>query len=224
MIIPSPPLFLAKLTILSLPKGSSITPPPAILPPNATPSPIESAPTTAPIILKNPEEGEIIKDLRPKIEGEGPPQKKIQIIVQSDPEFSAEIIIGPDGSWQWAPPQNLSPGEHTLTINYYDEENVLQTITRRFQVAAQGSVSPTPTPIAPLPTKIPTSAPTLIATPLPSPTTPKPIITITVSPTATISGQPITGNLTPLIIFVSLGIVISGFAYFSINQKKNDTP
>ncbi len=125
--------------------------------------------------------------------------------------------------WQWAPPQNLSPGEHTLTINYYDEENVLQTITRRFQVAAQGSVSPTPTPITPLPTKIPTSAPTLIATPLPSPTiTPKPIVTTTVSPAATISGQPTTGNLTPLIIFASLGIVISSFAYL-INQKKNGT-
>ena len=222
---PVPPIVFGQVNNFISSQGSSITPPPAILSPSAAPSLIENAPTIAPIILKNPEEGEVIKDLRPKIEGEGPPQKKIQIIVQSEPEFSAEIIIGPDGSWQWAPPQNLSPGEHTLTINYYDEENVLQTITRRFQVAAQESVSPAPTPITPLPTKIPTSTPTLIATPLPSPTTtPKPVITTTVSPAATVSGQPITGSLTPLIIFVSLGIVISSFAYFLINQEKNGTP
>ncbi len=222
---PVPPIVFGQVNNFISSQESSTTPPPAILSPSATPSLIENTPIMSPIILKNPEEGEVIKDLRPKIEGEGPPQKKIQIIVQSEPEFSAEIIIGPDGSWQWAPPQNLAPGEHTLTINYYDEENVLQTITRRFQVAAQGSVSPTPTPITPLPTKTPTATPTTIITSPPlSPTiTLKPTV-VTTLPAATVSGQPVTGSLTPLIFSVSLGIVISVFAYFLINQKKNGTP
>jgi len=73
---PVPPIVFGQVNNFTSSQGSLITPPPAVLSPSAAPSLIENAPTIAPIILKNPEEGEVIKDLRPKIEGEGPPQEK----------------------------------------------------------------------------------------------------------------------------------------------------
>lgn len=219
---PVPPIIFGQINNFITSKTSAATTVPVISP-TTTPSLPENT-TTMPIILKNPQEGAVIKNLQPQIEGEGPPQKKIQIIIQSEPKFEAEVIIGPDGSWQWAPPQNLAPGEHTLTINYYDEENVLQTITRRFQVVAQGTVSPTPTPITPLPTKAPTGTPVTVITPSPAPTTaPKPTATLTLSPTATSSGQPITGNLTPLVFLVSMGLIIISFAYFKKSENNRSS-
>jgi len=225
---PVPPIIFGQVNNFITSQTSTVTPFPVLLPTAIPSSPLPENTTTMPIILKNPQEGEIIKNLQPRIEGEGPPQKKIQIIVQSEPKFEAEVIINPDGSWQWAPPQNLTPGEHTLTINYYDEKNALQTITRHFQVVAQGSLSPTPTPIPPLPTKVitpeltktPTATPAPAITSLPSPTiAPKPTKIATPSLTASSSAQPITGSLTPLLFLVSMGILISSFAYFKKNKN-----
>lgn len=172
--------------------------------------------------INNPKEGETILTTQPEFTGQGPANQKIKIIIESFQKFEKELLISELGSWQWTPPEHLSPGEHTITIEWYDNNNVLQTIKRSFIVQA-ASVSPTPTAITPLPTQ-PKSA-----TPTPTATLSPPTPTIKISPTATSSPttttpeatgsvEVVSGSLTPLIILAILGLGLIYFA-FSIQKK-----
>ncbi|MDD3679401.1 MAG: Ig-like domain-containing protein, partial [Candidatus Shapirobacteria bacterium] len=175
------------------------------------------------ININNPEEGATIFTTQPEFSGQGPANQKIKIIIESSKKYEEEITVSGFGSWQWIPPDHLTVGEHTITVEYYDENNILHTIKRSFTVQA-ASVSPSPTPITPLPTITPSptpvpATPTLTAQ---SVTTITPSPTLTPTPTAEITppAQIVSGSLTPLLTLAILGL---GFVYFAFNirQKKS---
>lgn len=183
--------------------------------------------------ITNPQEGETILTTRPEFSGQGPAGQKIKITLESEKKFEQEVAVSSFGSWQWTPPEDLAPGEHTITIEYYDNDGLLQTISRTFVVQA-ASASPSPTPITPLPTQppsskpspIPTSNPTVIPTIssiIPSSATPtptkQPSITPTPTPKPTGTEEIVSGNLTPLLILAILGL---GLIFWAITtyQKK----
>jgi hypothetical protein len=178
----------------------------------------------------NPGEGETIKISRPEIFGEGPSGGEIKIILESSLTQEAEIEIDADGSWQWTPPENLSPGTHTLKVNYTDPETGQEeTYVRTFVLAASVdetgpafSATPSGDTTTPTLTLAPTSTPQMTSTPTLVPTevvsaSPTEELTPTVSPEvqpSTESGVPKTGFLGPtlvllggsLILFLSLAI------------------
>jgi len=203
---PAPPIILGK--------SSPVSPPPAPTnPPISSPSPTSSPSSFS---INNPNEGEVIKNLRPKIEGRAPRGTKIKIKIQSSPQYEAEIITDNSEFWQYTPPQDLTPGEHTLTIEYIDENNQKQTITRHFVVRA-ASVSPSPTPLPFLPTQTPTPTPPT-STPLPTtkpPTaTPLPTRKLPTSTPATTAANLETGSFIPLTILSLLGSILFITAFF----------
>ncbi len=163
--------------------------------------------------IKNPNEGETINTLRPEIFGVGPAGGKVEIIVESEKSFRTSLEIGQDQEWHWAVPDNLEPGEHTLTVNYISPTGEIKKIVRKFVVmAAEGDTSPAFI-----------SSPSALLTPtvLPSPTlTPTPTATPTISPRETMpsteSGVPTSGfgNLQILFILGGLFLLITGYYLF----------
>lgn len=184
------------------------------------------------IDINNPQEGETIFLTKPEFSGQGPANQKIKITLESPKKFEEELLVSSFGSWQWVPPENLTPGQHTITVEYYDENNLLHAVTRSFLVQA-ASASPSPTPITPLP-KVPQSTPTPASVPTSTPS-PQAKTTLSPSPTETVTNptpqiiptgqeatspaQIVSGSLTPLIILAILGL---GLIYFAVTiyQKK----
>lgn len=166
----------------------------------------------------NPDEGETIYTSRPEIFGFGPSGGKVKITVESATRYEGEVEIGPDGEWRWLLPGDLSPGEHTLTVEFTDSEGKEKVVQRRFVVLAAEEgpaftaspsgeeVSPTPTPtLTPTPTPTSTPTPTLTLTPTSTPTS-SPAGRTTMPSTE--SGVPQTGLLTPGIISFTMGVII----------------
>ena len=190
-------------------------------PPQSSSTPLTEStriPTIHPspkVSISNPKEGEILTNTKPEFKGFGPAKKTVHLTIESSTAYNAEVAVGPDGSWDWTPPQNLEPGEHTITLKYTDENNQLQSLVHHFIVRAAETVSPTPTPITFLPTQItptPTTTPTVIPTPTLSPTASP---TATVAPKKTVgtqAAQIISGNLTPFLLLAMVGIILIGVA------------
>ena len=140
----------------------------------------------------NPEEGETIKTTRPEFFGTGPAGETIKIKVESETIFQGEVLVGENGEWRWVPPAGLSPGEHTLTVEFVNSQGQIERIKRKFIVLAADDnlafvATPsgeTPSP-SPFPSALPTSSlsGTLMSmedTPTPSPlptATPTPVVT-----------------------------------------------
>ena len=185
--------------------------------------------------IVNPESEEIIHTQQPLFFGKAPANTEIMIEVQSEPTYTEKITTNNWGDWSWTPPENLKPGEHSITLSFYDKKNIFQTITRSFVVlaaednslpafTATPSASPSPTAtLAPTPTASPTPTPTITqptTTPAPNPTTtptptptasptPTPTIIPTLSPTPT-STQTATPSLEPGVIGPTYWILIIG--------------
>jgi len=174
--------------------------------PSPTPSPTPTISPLQKVSISNPQEGEILTNTKPKFRGFGPAQKEINLTIESPTTYNAEVVIEPDGTWDWTPPQDLEPGKHTLTLEYTDENNQLQSLIHSFTVQAAETVSPTPTPITPLPTRVltPTTAPIITSLPTATPSAQE--------TTATPAAQVVTGNLTPLLLLVIFGISLIGIA------------
>lgn len=127
--------------------------------------------------ITTPSENQILSDARPVFKGTGVPGSTIKIAVESEIQ-EAEILVDSSGNWTFKPSENLSPGQHKITISAKDAFGVLRTITLSFIIevtqaqAATPSASPTssPTP-TPQPTATPTplvGGPLLTPTPVPS--------------------------------------------------------
>lgn len=161
--------------------------------------------------ISNPKTDEKLSTKRPDFFGTAKPGSNLKIEVHSPIAINGSTNVDDDGSWNWSPPQDLTPGEHTITVT--DENNNI--ISRKFVVLAAESgtsfsasssssiVTPTATPtktvsITPTPTTKPTSAPT--ATPIP-----------VVKP-STSSGVPRSGGDLPTIMLLSLAFVSLVFA------------
>ncbi len=142
-----------------------------------TPTPIQTITagfTEEPIVsptpgILTPSDNGTLSDSQPTFQGTGIPGEVVQIIVHSDQNLSGSVVVGSDGRWKWIPPDNLTPGEHTVTIATTDGSGQTQNITKNFLVLASGtSVVESATPSATLaPTVTPSSTPTLTPTPTP---------------------------------------------------------
>lgn len=159
----------------------------------------------------NPSDNETLSTQKPEFFGSAPSSSKVIIKVESPETINSETTSTSDGTWNWSPPSNLSPGEHTITVSTQDPATgVWQTVVRRFVVLAADSDSPlafssssSATPVSSTPTSVPLIAQALTPTSLP---TQAPIATLAptaiLSPVPTVSQMPVAGNSSPTILFL----------------------
>jgi len=124
-------------------------------------------------------------DQKPEFKGTAAPRADVKITIHSDQAIQTTVKTDSSGNWDYRPTSNLTPGNHTITIQAKDSAGILQTITQSFVVYAAGQqvlpavISGTPTPtiaakqtVTPTPTLKTDSTgkvlPTLILTPTPT--------------------------------------------------------
>jgi len=218
---PVPPITLGQAHDFTQTAQAETTP--QINNPNPTPvpesrfslDPIEVTDTPSDDIfgINNPaKDGAVVVSTQPELQGIAPKGAKLTITVHSAQIYTESINVDDTGAWNWTPPGELEPGEHTVTVSYNDEAGILHTINRTFIVyAAEDNLGPnySATPSAtPAPTTTPsptTIVPTPSATRAPTPTiTPRP------TPTATDAALPVAATVHPTYIIAALGIVLLG--------------
>lgn len=173
--------------------------------------------------ILNPKDNASLSTQKPDFFGTAPEKSTVKIEVHSDTVYSGEVNVNDDGSWNWSPPSNLEPGEHTITATTI-VNGVEKIITRKFTVlaadnslaysASSSATTPTttitPTTIKVTPTK--TLTPTLIPTKIPT-------ATVKINKPSTDSGVPTTGNLTPTILMLLISLSLIIFSFFSFKKK-----
>jgi hypothetical protein len=153
------------------------------------------------VTIESQSEGETVNTTSPQFFGEGPIGANLTITVKSDP-ITDKVTVDTSGKWQWEPPKNLEPGEHTITLSWKDAQGILKTLTRSFTVLAaegpafQASSSAT---LKPTVTPTPTPTPTPIAT---ASATPK----ATKTPAGSPAPIPVSGNSTPTLLLTAAAI------------------
>lgn len=170
--------------------------------------------TNKSLTISNPKDNESISSKKPDFFGTASPNINLSVKVESPVVINGQVQVNSDGSWNWSPPQDLSPGEHTITVTTPDN----QTVSRKFIVLAAEQqpsfsasssaliVTPTTTPTSVItPTTIPTLQPTIITTPIPT--------KIKSSSPSTASGMPKTGAVFPTFLLISLSICFITFSY-----------
>lgn len=172
---------------------------------------------TTTVTLDSVDEGEIITTTDPEFFGSAPKGTEIEIIVESEVQTTT-LKAGSSNKWSWSPPENLEPGQHTLTIKWKDANGILRTITRTFVVSAaegpafESTPSATPTQTA---TAKPTATSTSTSTPISTPTvtaTAKSSATPTLTATSSSAPKlPDSGVLTPTLglFIMGLGVLLS---------------
>jgi hypothetical protein len=157
------------------------------------------------VILESLDEGEIITSTEPEFFGKGPPGETISIEVHSQNPITQDVTIPTNGSWSFSVPTGLDPGAHTITITWKDVSGITRSLTRNFVVQAS-------------------ELPSFEATPSGS-TTPSatPKATSTPRATATASAEPIpvTGNLTPTLLFIIMGVLVMTFGFSVWKMSEN---
>lgn len=152
------------------------------------------------LTISNPSDNETLSTKKPDFFGTAKPGSNLKIEVHSSVAIDESTTTSDDGSWNWSPSQDLTPGEHTITVT--DEDN--NSITKKFVVlAAESNTSFTASSSAVTPTKTPTSTPTRIPTPTSIPT----------SVPSTSSGVPRTGNTLPTGIILIASFISFCFAF-----------
>lgn len=172
-------------------------------------------PTTT-VILESHKNGEIISTDKPQFFGKGPSGQELTITVHSPEEILGSVKIPKNGSWNWSPPQNLSAGEHTITVSWIDTSGITRSLVRKFVVQAAEVPAFTASQSGTIATPIPTPSP--IITPVPSIT---PSNTPIIIPTDSPQPVPETGSLTPtLFLFImSIGILVFSFGVWKISEN-----
>lgn len=148
------------------------------------------------VAIVNPSfDGEQLNTLKPDIKGTGPVDKVLTIRIESSKSYTAAVTIDKDGSWNYIPPENLSPGQHKVTVSYIDDGGEEQTLTRQFVVLAAGQ------------SQLPAfeATPSATATPSAPPRVSRP---------STESGVPETGVVEPTIIVLLAGLILIGLGIF----------
>lgn len=189
------------------------------------PSIVPSGKNLKPQIL-NPKESQSFTNPKPQFSGTSLPNEKVEIIIHSDEQIITQIIADNNGNWTYEPPNNLSPGVHTITIKTRDSEGILTTIIRSFTVFAAETQAPVQTvlpTLIPILTKMPTPPPTgepsptiAILTPIPTST---PTLSLTVAPTIPKGGLPPTGNPPFLLIIGGITAAVSGLILFLLTRN-----
>ncbi len=176
-----------------------------------------------PLDISNPQNNETIKTQKPDFFGSAPPGFLLDITVESPLKHTGQVSSGNDGSWNWSPPSNLSPGEHTITVKATDPQTgAIQTIVRKFYVlaaeddtlaftASESAFQPSPTPTqkpspTPLPTKPTTPQPTKI--PVITSSKPSPVPTLISETPGTQSGIPVAGTSLPTLATITFSLLL----------------
>lgn len=127
------------------------------------------------LVILTPSNGEKVNSNKPVIIGQAPAGTEVTVEVHSNTAIVNKIQVGSDGKFTYSVPQNLTPGQHTVTISAL-VNGVMQSITRSFTVYAAGestipfySATPSAT-LAPAPTTkpVPSATPTPTAKPTPT--------------------------------------------------------
>lgn len=151
------------------------------------------------------DQGELIATSTPEFRVSGPVGQSVTITVRSDPQ-TVTTTFDADGEVEFTPPEGLEPGEHTLEIEYVDQNGVLQKITRTFVVlAAEGTTGTGGLPAF-------TSTPSADLSPTPTATL-SPTPTSTASATSgampsTSAGVPESGVLTMTVAIFMMGLAL----------------
>src|SRR3989339_638866 len=122
--------------------------------------------TSSVTILYPAIDGEMISASQPEFYGKASPGTDIRIIVGPSVQ-SALIKADVNGDWKWTPPNPLSAGIHTLTLEY-SEGGTARTMERTFTVLAAEGAGGLPSFTA-TPSATPTTTPTPTATPTATP-------------------------------------------------------
>lgn len=186
-----------------------------------------------------PKKNEGFTDQKPLFTGTASPSANVRIVIHSQTPIEGSVQADTSGNWEFRPDQQLSPGNHTISITTRDKSGILQTITQNFTVYAAGTqingsaiISPTPTILTPTPSLTATPSPTLTLSPPPasstadltpsaSPTATVAPVAIVVSPTAILTKTPrlVTGSKSALFVGIA-GIIttISGAVLFLLSH------
>lgn len=179
------------------------------------PAPDEQAgrETVVDFLISNPEPGETVYTGQPLIIGVGPAGKELEIIVESDEPQEGLITTDVNGQWQWSPATPLSPGEHTVSVSFTDENGQTHSLSRNFVVLAANeealpalSASPSGETVTPTPTPTlePTGTPALSPTPASRASVP-----------STESGVPESGQMTPTVVVGMAGMLLLCLGIFT---------
>lgn len=163
------------------------------------------------LTLLTPVSGEKVNTDKPVIMGTAPKNAKVTIEIHSDAAITTEVRADALGNFEYTVPQNLDPGTHTITISSI-VNGVVKKITKSFVVEAAG--------VSVVPAKIATPSGTIKPSPTP---TIKPSPTPTIVPRVTIpstaSGVPVSGDLTPTLLLLILGIglvIVGSYSYIKL--------
>ncbi len=164
-----------------------------------------------PVII-TPKKNEAFTDAQPRFSGKALPNQTVTIEIHSSQVITGTVTTDTAGNWTYRPTQQLSPGNHTLTVMTKDANGILHTIEQSFTVFAAGSqvdqsatpsaqptitiAIPTPTPTIQPSSLTPTLQPTLAIKTTPS-VTPRPTLPPTGSNTIVVAGT--TGIVTTVI-------------------------
>ncbi len=166
-----------------------------------------------PVIIKL-EDNEVVNTTKPEFVGKAPANQMLQIEVHSETQYNGVVQTDATGNWQWSPPGDLEPGQHTVTLTYTDSQGVQQKIQRTFIVQANtGFPSFVSTPsasLAPSPSPSPEPSPS----PLPSPSPELPSPTPRAATVATTSAQPVSGSTSTTVALIVVGVTFFGMGIF----------
>lgn len=156
-------------------------------------------------ILNPATEKEGVNTTKPEFNGTAPAGTVLTIEVHSENNIQDTVTVSDNNTWVWAPPENLEPGEHTITASFTDASGIIQTITRSFTVYASDQSDEPAFISTPSATPKPTPRPT--ATPTPP---------LRVSQPASGSGMPKSGNATTtiMVLFLGMTFLISGILIY----------
>lgn len=170
---------------------------------------------------------------QPLFRGTGVPGKTVTIKVESETSLVETVTVNGSGDWSWQAPDNLPPGEHTVTVTSTDNQGKLQTIIRKFIILASGTqvteaATPSATPIitfGPSPTLTPTppkTSPTPTLTLTPTPTriiTPTATFVLSPTPQATSAAVPESGEFLLTLILATSGLIFIFLGFFFLKSE-----
>lgn len=139
-----------------------------------------------------------INSIKPEVTGVAPANAVLTIEVNSENQIKATVKADKNGNFTYQIPPGLEPGTHTITISAL-VDGVVQKLTKTFVVEAAGT----------------TGVVTFTATPAAT-MKPKPV---RVAYPATTSAIPKSGNLTPTLILLILGIGLVTVGVVSLRNE-----
>lgn len=156
------------------------------------------------VTIWNPQENEALATNQPLFIGQAPSGVVLTLTIDAAPnQITGTTTVDERGNWQWASPQNLTAGEHTVTAKYTNPQGVAFQQSRVFSVLTGDTSMPaiestpsatiTTAQASPTPTRI-TTSPTVAATRTPTPTV---RLSGTATPTVKVSTTPAAGTPTP---------------------------